>query len=194
MLVALNGAKGSGKDTVASILIEGYDFKRLAFADKLKESAAAIWNIHPSTWDGLKNLEHSDVSIRIFGGKIRAKVSVREFLQRYGTEAHRDVFGKDFWVDHALKGINPNDNIVITDCRFENEIERVKSLGGVVVRIIRDELSLNDNHASEVEPPPHLIDYYLDNNETLEKLYSEVDKLIDWVYWYQYAEDDDYET
>ena len=43
MIIGLTGYKGSGKDTAASHLVEKYGFTRVAFADKLKKSAAACF-------------------------------------------------------------------------------------------------------------------------------------------------------
>jgi dephospho-CoA kinase len=181
MLLALSGAKNSGKDVVGEYLVKKYGFKRIAFADKLKKSVTALFDIDASLLEELKN---SNDTIMFFdkNGNAWFSMTFRELLQRYGTEAHRDVFGKDFWIDHALKGINPNDDIVITDCRFENEIEKVKSLGGEIARIVREDLVSKDSHSSEVEPPLHLIDYFLINDKTLEDLYNEVDDLINWIF------------
>jgi hypothetical protein len=183
MIIALNGKKGSGKDTVAKILIERYNFKRIAFADKLKLSAAALFNIHYESWNTWKNNENIKINITE-NDKVINQISVRSFLQRYGTEAHREVFGNDFWIDHALKGIHPFDeNYVITDCRFENEIERIRNFDdSVIVRIVRNKLNFDDSHTSEAEPSPHLIDYYIDNDGTIEDLNLEVEELMEWAY------------
>ena len=53
--VGLNGAKGSGKDTVGQYLVERYDYTRVSFADLLKQSAAALFGVEPELWDELKN-------------------------------------------------------------------------------------------------------------------------------------------
>jgi hypothetical protein len=194
VLVGLNGLKGSGKDTVGKYLVEEYGFERLSFASKLKESAAALFDIDPKAWEAGKNDPHAIVSIDIVVNhiaqeQIKKSITVREFLQRYGTEAHRTVFGSDFWVDHALKGVDPNKDYVFTDARFENELQRIKSLGGYNLQILRPELSNEDSHASEVPPPPHLIDYSIDNDSDFDRLFDQVDEFVKFLELESYAVD-----
>src|SRR6516165_2411699 len=112
MLIGLTGLKGVGKDTVAAILVKDYNYERRAFADPLKKSVAALFDIPFHMVDKLKN----DPSIRVtlvkhdYGlDQMRwaghgNDLTFREFLQRYGTEAHRDVpeMGHDFWVELLL--------------------------------------------------------------------------------------------
>ena len=95
-------------------------------------------------------------------------MTMRLFLQRYGTEAHRDIFGDDFWVKATLPdGLDHSDRlIVVTDCRFPNEAHRVHELGGYVVEVgdgtPRDELHWE--HESEKPLDEDLIDWHLTNN------------------------------
>ncbi len=185
LIIGLNGFKSAGKNTVGDYLRDNYGFQQASFAAKLKESAAALFDIEPHRWDEWKNDETAFVTV-YSGGDIwgpnpdgpnhrQVTLSVRLFLQRYGTEAHRDVFGTDFWVDYAMKGIDPNENIVFTDARFENELSRIKSLGGYNLQILRPGLFTKDSHASEVPPPQHLIDFAIDNDGSFEYLYRGVD-------------------
>lgn len=106
-------------------------------------------------------------------------ISGRTFLQRYGTEAHRDLFGDDFWVDALLpleikkfhgdearwqKNFPTSDIAVITDVRFENEAERIRDLGGQVWRIDRPDLpETEDQHASEQALPISMVDVVVPN-------------------------------
>lgn len=100
-------------------------------------------------------------------------LSFRELLQRYGTEAHRDIFGQNFWVDVTLPlgGYYPGRAIVVTDCRFRNEAERVKYLGGYNWHIRRKAAPENpEQHRSEEFDYSDLIDVYIDNDGTLDEL------------------------
>lgn len=195
MIIGLNGFKGSGKDTVGAYLVEKHGFERLSFAAKLKESAAALFGIDPSLWEVLKNDISAVIEIEVNKGvtqteDVIAVVTVREFLQRYGTESHRDIFGQDFWVDYALKGVDPNKNYVFTDARFENELEKIRSLNGYNVQIIRGDVDSSDNHASEVAPPERLIDAIVYNDGTFDELYKQIDQVLDdikydaYIDWY----------
>ena len=186
MIIGLNGFKSAGKNTVGEYLEDKYGFEQASFAAKLKESAAALFDMPPEDWEWGKNDPNATVSIDIVKSSVeqyqfKKSITVREFLQRYGTEAHRDVFGTDFWVDYAMKGIDPNKNIVFTDARFENELQRIKSFGGYNLQVLRPSLFTSDSHASEVPPPQHLIDYAVDNHGSFEDLYAQVDDFIDFI-------------
>lgn len=190
MLVGLNGFKGSGKDTVGNYLVEEYGFERLSFAAKLKDSAAALFNIDPILWEVWKNDPDARVVLSNRAGKILNRttpISVREFLQRYGTEAHRDIFGQDFWIDYAVKGIDPNKNYVFTDARFENELTKIKQLGGYNAQVVRSSVNNEDTHVSEVPPPLHLIDYKIENDHGFAELWDRVDEFIEFLELESYA-------
>lgn len=193
MLIGLNGFKGTGKDTVGKYLVENYGFTRISFAEKLKASAAACFGIDPAKWEDWKNDDSMEVMIqrnlsseigraRLVGQEPpvslpHVRVTVREFLQKYGTEAHRDVFGYNFWVDAALKGVEPlMYDYVVTDARFPNEFDAIHRLGGVTVQIIRPGHE-GEGHASEQAPDPSKIDYKMFNDSDLSALYEEVDNL-----------------
>lgn len=176
MILGLNGLKSSGKDTVAAYLIKEHGFERRAFADPLKKSIAAFFDIPYHKVDEFKNDPYMLVAIGEFiplAGIDAPENSMtfREALQRYGTEAHRDVFGTDFWLDHTLpKQSYPGRKIAITDLRFENEAQRVMGVGGFVVKVDRPGLDNEDQHSSEASLPPELIDFTLENNGTIDDL------------------------
>jgi hypothetical protein len=115
---------------------------------------------------------------------VRHELTGRLSLQRYGTEAHRDVFGTDFWVDVLLPlTIDDYERVptwtrnfmgqldqkapeicVITDTRFENEAQRVRDLGGKIWEIHRGGQKVEDGHVSEMPLPPDLIDKVIYNS------------------------------
>ncbi len=183
MLLGLNGKLKSGKDTTFSIIKElRPEAKRVSFAAKLKQSAAAALGVDLETLEALKNIEiyrYALTAISVQDGpfvlgpmKDAPSFSVREYLQRVGTEAGRDVFGDDFWVDMALPSNfkHEGDLFVVTDMRFPNEIERVIELGGFTVRVNRFTETAHGGHASEQDIPDEQIDYELDNTGNLEDL------------------------
>jgi hypothetical protein len=188
MLIGLNGYKGVGKDTVGKILAEQYGYERLAFADKMKEAIAALFDISREDVDAYKidlgTLPRVEVIIEEALPSqmvIQKSFSWREFLQRFGTEMGREVFGEDFWVDLLLPDDNygqyDSKNIVVTDVRFPNEYNRIKSLGGYNVRVLRPDYE-GDGHASEARPDPELIDYYIHNDGDLDLLRDSVEHLL----------------
>lgn len=188
MILGLNGLKGSGKDTVAAYLIKEHGFERRAFADPLKKSVAALLDIPFHKIDEYKNNPHIYISVvnEVLGNeegesRLIESFNFREFLQRYGTESHRDVFGYNFWLNYTL----PNDayyvgrKIAITDLRFENEAVRVHACGGFVVNIVRSGLSMTDVHESEQPLPPNKIDYSLMNSDTLEVFEGQIELMLE---------------
>jgi hypothetical protein len=193
MLIGLNGSKGSGKDTVGQYLVEDYGFTRISFADKLKKSAAELFNIPVEKWDEWKNDDRAIVSIKaewwdsadrspdpaLVAG-FKTSMSVRYFLQRYGTESHRNVFGDDFWVDALFRDYDPTDggNYVVTDARFPNELRRIKELNGYNLNINRRRDVSEDSHISEAPPPAIYIDSWIDNNSTFNRLYRQIDNFM----------------
>ena len=131
MIIGLGFKARSGKDTVADYLIENYGFKRLAFADALKEGCRHIFELNDEQLYG----ELKEVEDDYWG------VTPRYILQKVGTECMRDGYSEDIWVKAVGKKIHSDktSNWVITDCRFPNEADAVKEWGGLVVRLDRVE-------------------------------------------------------
>ena len=180
MLIGLVGRKGSGKDTVGAYLVKEHEFERKAFADLLKKSVSELFDIPYHEIEKYKNDDAAMVTLSIKDGLIR-KLSFREFLQFYGTESHRDVFGGDFWVDHVLpfEGFYAGRNIVFTDCRFREEADRIRALNGFIVKINkRRALSEQDPHRSEVQADMGHIEYRIENNGTIEELFEEIENML----------------
>lgn len=190
MIIGLAGVKRSGKNTVANFIADRYgdDYKvsEWAFAEDLKKSAAHAlgqFDREVEFCDLLKE-KNSEITI-VIKGKEWGAISGREFLQWYGTEAHRDVFGPNFWVNNLIEKIyNDQDGELhhgqgdvprldlITDVRFPNEAEVIRgACGGKVIQIIRPEVEdSGDSHASEKPLDPSLIDGVIYNENGLDKL------------------------
>jgi hypothetical protein len=185
MLIGLTGLKGVGKDTVAAILVKDYNYERRAFADPLKKSVAGLFDIPFHVVDKLKNEHTAVVTISgpygaVVGGK---QMTFRTFLQRYGTEAHRDVpeMGHDFWVDLLLpvRGYYAERNIVVSDVRFDNEAKRIRFLDGIVVDVSRKGVVCDDPHRSEAGLQYIETDYTIFNNGSLEDLRVSVEVMME---------------
>ncbi len=164
MLIGLTGRMGSGKDTVVERLravTAPNAITRKAFADPLKDSVCALFGITRETLERMKNSRHAEVTLTNAGDSAGAMQSMRTFLQRYGTEAHRDIFGKNFWLDATLpiNYAHAHTITVITDCRFPNEAERVKVCGGYVFEVIGPlgKMDANSPHESERPLPESLL-------------------------------------
>lgn len=188
MLIGLKGYKGVGKDTVADFLVHRYDFRKVAFAAKMKEAVAALMDIDLKEVDDFKNnmggtLDRVEVIISIgapLGGLVGERsMGWREFLQRFGTEMGRGVFGENFWVDLLFESIDNivSENVVITDARFENEADEIRSRGGYMIEVIRPGFE-PDGHASEEPLPKELIDFEIMNDDDLRTLYQRTEAVL----------------
>jgi hypothetical protein len=177
LVIGLNGEKECGKDTFYGLFAKYKEgTERDAFADKLKVSAARALGYEFDTtqeyleWaDWMKTYGIVEVSDSRFAPEDK-KISGREYLQFYGTEAHREVFDTDFWIDLVLTQKRDSEILVVTDVRFPNEAEAIRSVGGQVWRINRDCQRETDHHASEQRLPDSLVDVEIYNNDGLEEL------------------------
>ena len=188
-LLALCGFAGAGKDAVADVLVNEYGYIAQAFADPLREMAAAINPIledDGETQDGL--IRYCAVVDALgYDEAKRRYPEMREFLQRLGTEAGRGVLGENVLVDaaflHADNDLAHDDDVVFTDCRFLNEAEAVRERGGSIVLVIRPGVEATNGHvserfAAELEDSGGY-DYLLSNDGTLDDLYAKVETMLD---------------
>ena len=181
MLIGLSGLKGSGKDTVGAYLVKEHGFERRSFADKLKESAAALFGVEVWQLEEWKNDPDAFIDIYSQGSPVTTLI-VREFLQRYGSEAHTDIFGEDFWADQVLPvgGFYAGRAIVVTDVRRRSEIDRVLTLGGHIVYIEGPALDQKDPHRTEVEMEYSArVGYRLKNDRGMMELYDNIEKMLE---------------
>lgn len=187
MIIGIAGCKGVGKDTVGNYLRENHGFVQTAFALKMKEAVAALFGVPPRDIDFFKESGSVKVyySFPVYHPEYGAEVDDtegtmkgREFLQRFGTEMGRKVFGENFWVDQCLPIDQLKDvNIVVTDTRFREEADRIQYLGGYVIEIQRPGY-VPDGHESEEPLPRDLVDYEILNDGTLADLYQDVEEVL----------------
>ena len=147
-IVGLCGYATSGKDTAAMGLIEA-GWTRVALADGVRDATLAFNPMVEQTLDG----KPVYLSYKLEGnGWDYAKINgeIRRLLQRMGTEAGRNIHGDDCWIKLAKRKIDAAPgNVVITDVRFANEAEAIRSWGGKVIRIDRPGVGPVNGHASE---------------------------------------------
>jgi hypothetical protein len=203
MIIGICGFIGSGKDTVADFLVNFHEFRRESFASTLKDSVAAVFG-----WDRTL-LEGRTAEAREWREQVdpwwAARLNMptltpRWVLQYWGTEVCRRSFHDDIWIaslENKLR--NSKDNIVISDCRFPNEIEAIKKANGVIVWVQRgalpewydDAVSANQGnniginamklrkiHASEWAWLGSEFDHVIDNNGTIDDLFKQAQSLV----------------
>jgi hypothetical protein len=130
-VLGMSGKARSGKDFLAQVAVEEFDFLPMALANHFKISAIA---------KGLEDLPADQLDIRQMWENDKDGAH-RRALQLEGTERGRNVYGEDVWLRHAeawmyyfaLKGFT---RFVVNDVRFINEVRWVQSLGGKVYRVV----------------------------------------------------------
>ena len=173
--IGLTGVAGSGKDTVADILCREYGFVRMSFASPLKAAVKTMFSLTESHVNG----ELKEQPIGWLGG-----VTPRHIMQTLGTEWGREHICDDVWIRvadivHAsILEQNPSARIVITDVRFENEADWVRSIGGNVWFIVRPNAGTSHKHSSESGIPACTEDSVIDNSAGIEYLPETVRQAI----------------
>ncbi len=151
--------------SVASILIDRYGYRRVAFADTIREF---LYEINPmvacSPTGYLKDL------VNLVGwDKAKQEPQIRRLLQDLGVAA-RKLIDEDIWVTVALRNISPDDRVVITDVRFENEASQISALGGQLWRVKRLGVDAVNAHVSETQMDGYQVDQIFLNNGTVDDL------------------------
>ena len=141
MIIAIVGWQGSGKDTIADFLVNSYGFRRDSFARTLKDAVSIIFG-----WDR-ELLEGRTKESRAWREKVdewwanklnTPHLTPRWILQQWGTEVCRKGFHNDIWVASLENKLRKTtDDIVISDCRFPNEIESLRSIGAKIIWVER---------------------------------------------------------
>jgi hypothetical protein len=208
-IIGINGKIGSGKDTIANIIKElspEYSWENKKFAGKLKIIASILTGIPVGKFE---SQEFKTTNL----GKEWGDMTVRELLQKLGTEALRDNLDRDVWInalwaDYKSYGNYPiygttekNERIfleygylypnwIITDTRFINEAESIKQHGGILIRVRRDSgNTVGVSHPSETALDDYVrFDYEIDNNGTLSDLREKVREILIKTGYYFYNE------
>jgi hypothetical protein len=176
VIIGLSGYARSGKDTVAELLVLNYGFKRMAFADGIRE---ALLKLNPILHDGHRLGE----VVHMYGWDVaKAKDEVRRLLQVMGTEVGRKLIHEDIWVWHLFNKINTDERIVIPDVRFPNEARMIEQHDGEVLRINRHNHSAVNDHVSEHAMDNYMFKHAIYNDGTLDDLADEVFMLMHNVY------------
>jgi hypothetical protein len=208
MIIGVCGFIGSGKDTIADYLTNFHEFRRESFANSLKDAVAQVFG-----WDRTM-LEGRTKQAREWREQVdpwwaerlnMPNLTPRWVLQYWGTEVCRRAFHDDIWIaslENKLR--NSKDDIVISDCRFPNEIKSIKDAGGIVIRVRRgpepawyqDAVNMNSGntnmnwmiskskmdqlgiHASETAWVGTKFDAVLDNDGTIDDLFAQVKDLV----------------
>jgi hypothetical protein len=167
----------SGKSTVADYLVSKHGFKRVAFADTLKQMARVFLSKYTTSNDELDRMLTGDLKEVVIPA---LGYSPRHVMQTLGTEWGRNALYADVWVDSALQVAKIQmevlgHSVVIDDMRFPNEHEAVKRIGSAWMVIRPDAPKNETKHPSEGLLDYAEFDRVLINGGTIEELYRQID-------------------
>lgn len=212
MIIGINAYSGSGKDTVGAIIqylncdnpqtsIEeicanyseyeywldeqsGWEIRK--FAGKLKDIAEHLTGIPIEKFEDQEfkktNLGPQwDYQIDEFNTP--TKMTVRDFLQKLGTDAMRMGLHDNVWVNALMADYEEDEdgdlpNWIITDVRFPNEAQAIKDKGGVIIRIDRPGVSPINDHPSEIGLDGWNFDYRIANVSDVFALKQTVEQIL----------------
>ena len=202
-VISVSGWINSGKDTVGNYLVSEHGFTKLSFASTVKDVLSAMFS-----WDR-KMLEGDTAESREQRTKVDTwwanRLGIPHFtprwaLQNVGTEVLRNHFHDEIWIaalEHRIEDCKTS--IVITDCRFPNEVRALQNLQALMVRVKRgvdpnwvedavwaargDGLSIKimkelGIHETEWAWLTTKFNVIIHNNVSLQELYNQVNKLV----------------
>ena len=205
MIVGINGYAGSGKDTVGIIIqyllskpdkvsIEevtknykdhefwleeqsGWEIRK--FAGKLKDVASHLTGIDRDEF------EDQEFKREILGEEWWTTcdeglqpMSVRDLLQKLGTECMRVGLHENTWVNALMADYYEDSKWVVTDTRFPNEAKAIKDKGGVIIRIDRPGVEPINAHPSETGLDGWSFDYKIVNNSDVFSLKQTIETIL----------------
>ncbi|WP_295851956.1 hypothetical protein [uncultured Xylophilus sp.] len=165
-LIALTGFAGTGKDTVADLLVAHCGFRKVAFADALRAEVSEAFGVsldmltdrdgkeRPSPHMALENAPVAFLGSLLLAGVLPGRGtptfvealeqprSPRQILQWWGTE-YRRAGDSSYWTRALVQRMGyyrqefGTQRFVIPDCRFGNEAETVRRRAGRIWQINR---------------------------------------------------------
>ena len=156
-----------------------------------------------STIEEANKFKLNNLNYDYFGEIEKVEMTPRLMLQLIGTECGREIIHPEIWVNSLMNEYKSNGivadeikgiyelypNWIITDTRFENELEAVKKRGGITIRVNRSfnhkmgsketgTINLTPEHESETALDNADFDYVIDNNGTISELIDKMRNIL----------------
>ena len=188
MIFVLCGRANSGKNALADVLQSKLEILRntnvihgtigkFAFADPIKEILSTSFSVPIEKIDDLKRSDSETFSI---GGE---HLTMRQILQRFGSDACQEIFGQTVWADLLCKRIANTDYPIITDCRFEFEVDVLDKNFGMdqvfLVKLTSDETSPHLSENDIVKKNDKFFDAVFDNTDHQLDLDAAANRIIE---------------
>jgi dephospho-CoA kinase len=195
-IIAICGAKRSGKDVLAEHIVKQYHYERVAFANPLKQAVKALFHFD----DEQVETDKKDIVDENWG------ITPRAALQFFGTEMMQEKIQellpdikRNFFANTLKNYIasrcdadadGRKTSFVISDMRFLHEYEMLFHIPNIrkediaVIRVLRPTTTgvadaASDSHISELEYINIPYDVVLVNNGTIENYLAKFDKIME---------------
>lgn len=202
MIIGICGFIGSGKDTAADYLVNFHGFRRESFAGTLKDAVAVVFGWDREMLEGRtsESRDWREQTDTWWSERLGMTITPRWILQNLGTNVLRQHFHDDIWIASLENKIrNSKSNVVISDCRFPNEISGIRNAGGKIIWIQRgavphwydvaakgnagdvkaiEWLEREGIHASEYSWAGTKFDTVINNHGSVEQLYQQLKHLV----------------
>lgn len=175
MIIGILGKKNSGKDVCGNYFENKFNFTKYHYADPLKKILHELLDLTNEQLYGDKK----EIVDERYG------MTPRFMMQYVGTDLLRNKFISDVWIkkfENIYKN-NKNINYCICDVRFQNEVDSIHNLGGIIIKINRKlDIHQTDKHVSENEIDNiNNYDFELNNDSNINELYENLNIIYNYI-------------
>lgn len=178
-IVLLNGPPNSGKDVIASHIVETMDGKHVEFKESLFKLVKMLYGISDERFEELYSRELKEVPMAELGG-----ISIRDAMIHVSEDVVKPNFGNDYFGRALSSSIRQGAVNVISDGGFEEEVVPLTMKYGkdniLVIKLYRDGCTF-DGDSRDYLPWNFGLNYHLTqlhNNGTLEDAFEGASEIV----------------
>lgn len=184
IIIGFTGKKGSGKTTAARFIEKYYNFPEMTFADGLKQCCKIVFGLTDDQLYG-EQKEICDPNWFDYTPRMMMQTVGTELFRKKLSEVMPEI-GEDIWVlslqrklQKLIQEHGSDTRVVISDVRFQNEVDMIKSMGGYIIRLYRETPWNSDSHESEAGINTlHNVDFEIVNNGSINELKHAIDDMV----------------
>lgn len=199
-IIAVVGFIGEGKDTVANYISQNYNYNKESFAKPLKDIVSIVFDWNRDLLEGNNSMSRfwREQVDPYWSSVIGYDVTPRYILQHVGTEMFRNMISPNIWAEVLKRKIlnRPGENFIISDVRFQEEINMLSEFNVTFVRVKKYNPEWQDigyraaqGNKNDIEILKEMkihesewnwlnldIDYTIENTGSISKLHNEIEK------------------
>jgi hypothetical protein len=164
-VIGLVGRSRVGKDTVADYILSKYRcYLKVRLAQPIKDAVCALYGFTFQQIEGPEKEEHDP----------KWDITPRQAMVHM-TQTTMNLMGHDFFTRRLFDHYTTQ-SIIIPDVRYEHDIHKIHSLGGIVIKIERPNNPIQHDFEKKIDVIQG--DYTIRNQGTLEDLYQQIDTIF----------------